>query len=930
MNRSIPRYKFLIPILFWVFVTSNLFAQEQGHLAVKDNGAREFIAYVEQIEKTTDYSFYFNPEDLAGINLSKSRTELPWFDYLSTELEKQGLKMAVDSGHNVFITKDKAIDTALAKSIYPRLVQEQEAKKEEKRESKDFIETQNEHLAQVLVVGNKQDGLRSKKAQLNGYLRDLEDSTALFGATILIEELGVGAAADETGYFELKVDKGSYTLQINEINHKEQKIRLKLLSDGSADFYLEPTSFTLEGVVVTSDRYDRVQSAQMGFEKLSTKNIKEIPLVLGEKDILKVATLLPGIQSVGEGAAGFNVRGSPADQNLFYIDNVPVYNTSHLFGFFSVFNSDAISEFSLSKSNIPARFGGRLASIFDIKAKAGDDEEFKVRGGISPITGNLLLEGPIQKEKSSFLLGLRSTYSNWILKLIENPDFNRSRVYFGDGITKLKFNINQKNRVEAFAYYSLDDIDFGGTTQYNIENQGTSATWKHFFNKKNNLDLSFIYSKYGLNTENFEVPIEAYAQSNLLIHKEGRLDFTFRPSLKHDITFGGNAILYDIDRGEFAPAGEDSRIVLQDLGTERALESGIYLSETWTPNARFTLIAGLRYNWYGYLGPQSVFKYQNDQLIEETSIVDTLYFDDYALVKPYSGLDYRLALKYNFSDDWSFKASYNKLHQYTFLLSNTIALAPTDKWKLSDYNIEPMVGEQVSAGIYTYLLNKRYEFSLEGYYKRVDKLVEFRDGADLLINKVPEWDILQGDLDVYGIEIMLKKSVGRFNGWLNYTYSNAKVLVDNPIEGAQINFGQPYPANHDKPHSLNLVLNYKFLKRLSFSSNLVYSSGKPITYPTNAYYQDGIQLVNFTERNQYRISDYFRVDMSVKVEGNLKAEKFMHGIWVFSIYNLTGRNNVYNEYFKARGGTVRGYKVSIFANPIFSVTYNFKFGNYDY
>jgi hypothetical protein len=920
----------LFSVLFVFMVPAELCAQRDTFLVDPAWTGKSWESFVELAERKLGVVFYFDPDGFNQDVLPKIEAPMSLSGFLDVWLEPIGLVFSLSEKGELFITKQNPVVTGFSRNIYPEIRKSVAGRDQEIETRGEFVETKKEHLARVLVVGNKQDGFRSRKAKLSGFIRDQKDSSALFGATVMIEETGVGAAADENGYYELTISKGSYTLLVREINHRESRIRLELLSDGRADLYLESTSVTLESVVVTSDRYDRVQNNRMGYEQLSTKSIKEIPLVLGEKDILKVATLLPGIQSVGEGAAGFNVRGSPADQNLFYIDKVPVYNTSHLFGFFSVFNSDAISEFSLSKSNIPVRFGGRLASIFDIRAREGDKEQVKLRGGISPITGNLLLEGPIQKERSSFLLGVRSTYSNWILKLIPNPDFNRSRVYFGDAMVKFDFNLNPKNKIQAFGYYSLDDIYFAGNTQYNIGNQGASVSWKRFFNEKNNLDLSLIYSKYGLESENFELPAEAYRQNNVLIHKESRLDFNFRPDPKHELTLGANAILYDLDRGEFGPVGEESNIVFRDLGTERGLEYGLYLGETWSPTARLAIIGGLRFNGYAFLGPQTVFLYNQGQLKEEGSIADTLSFGQNEWIRHYTGWDYRLAAKYNFNPSWAWKASYNKLHQYIFLLSNTIALAPTDKWKLSDYHIEPMVGQQVTMGIYTYLWSRRYEFSLEGYYKKVDKLVEFRDGADLLINEVPEWDVLQGELDVYGLELMLKKSSGRFNGWLNYTYSRARVLVDGPEEGAAINFGDPYPANHDKPHSLNLVLNYQFLRRLSFSGNLVYSTGKPITYPTHAYYQDGIHLVNFTGRNEYRTSDYFRVDLSVKVEGNLKAEKFMHGVWVFSLYNLTGRNNVYNEYFKARGGTVRGYRVSVFANPVFSVSYNFKFGNYDY
>lgn len=886
--------------------------------------------FVQKAEKAFGLRFYYDAEQLKNIPLGPVSTPVKMTTYLGINLEPYGLKVALDHEGNIFLTRGEAIQTTLPEDIYPVVILDQASDNEEGREQSDFIETKKEHLARVLVIGSKKEGIKERKATLSGYLYESQEKIPVFGATILIEELGIGTATDEDGFYKLRIDKGNYTLLINELNHTEERIRLQLLSSGTQDFYLESKSITLEGVVVTSDRYDKVQSTKMGFERLSTNSIKEIPLVLGERDILKVATLLPGIQSVGEGAAGFNVRGSPADQNLFYIDNVPVYNTSHLFGFFSVFNSDAISEFSLSKSNIPARFGGRLASIFDIKAKEGDNQQVKVRGGISPITGSILVEGPIRKEKSSFLVGVRSTYSNWILKLIKNPDFNKTKVFFADAIVKLNFNINEKNKLQAFGYYSFDKINFAGNTRFDTGNEGASVSWKRFFNDKSNLDFSVVYSKYALETENNEVAFEAYLQNNVLQHKEAKLDFTLRPNTRHILTFGTNAILYDIDRGTFAPAGESSQVITKDLGMERGVESGVFVSEEWSPSPRLSIIAGLRYNFYAYLGPQAVFKYKDGQIKEPGSIIDTLNFGQNEPVKVYSGLDYRVAAKYNINPDWSVKASYNKLHQYIFLLSNTIALSPTDKWKLTDYNIEPMEGQQISMGIYTYLMNKRFEFSVEGYYKKVDKLVEYRDGADLLVNEVPEWDILQGDLDVYGLELMLKKPGGRFNGWMNYTYSTANVLVNGPIDGEQINFGNPYPANHDKPHSLNVVANYKFIRRFSLSANLVYSTGKPITYPTTVYYQGGIQLVNFTSRNKYRVPDYLRMDLSVKLEGNLKAEKFMHGVWVFSIYNIAGRDNVYNAYFKSTGGKLKGYKVSVFANPIFSVTYNFKFGNYDY
>lgn len=913
--------------------TVSFYGQGTGPVLDASFNGLGWPAFVEKAEKRFGLHFFYSPADIYDIQLSPITVEIPLGRYLEENLEGREVFVAIDEKGRVFLTREAPLILSLPRDVYPLVKEEQKPEGTEPGEEtsgSNFLETASKARGRVLVIGTKKEGLREKRVALSGYVFDQENKEPIAGATLWVKELGTGVAAGTDGAYRLVLDKGIYTLFLRDLNHQEEEVSVELLSSGRQDFYLEPKSILLQGVTVTSDQYNRVQSAKMGFERLTTQSIKEIPLVLGERDILKVANLLPGIQSVGEGAAGLNVRGSPADQNLFYIDHVPVYNTSHLFGFFSAFNSEAISDFSLSKSNIPAKYGGRLASIFDITAKEGDKEEFKARGGISPITGRLMVEGPLQKGKSSFMAGIRSTYSNWLLGLIKNPDFNNSRAYFGDGMAKASFALNDKDRLTAFGYYSLDDIDFAETTRFKTENIGTSLAWNHFFNDRNSLNASLAYSKYGLDVENREVLFEAYRQDNQLEHAEARLDFALRPNSRHLANFGANAILYRIDQGAFLPAGEASLVLPKDLGQEKGLEAGLYLSDEWEASSRVTLNGGLRYNLYASLGPQSVFSYPEGAPKEEGSVQDTLYFGANERIATYTGLDIRLGAKYTFSPNWSLKASYNSLHQYVFLLSNTIALAPADKWKLADYHIKPMQGGQFSLGIYTFLAQKKLEFSIESYYKKVDNLVEYKDGADLLANEVPEWDVLQGQLDAYGLEFMLKKPQGRLNGWVNYTYSRATVLVNGALDEEKINFGKAYPANYEKPHFFNLVANYKFVRRFSISANLVYSTGRPITYPTTLYYQNGIPLISFTDRNEYRIPDYFRADLSVKVEGNLKAKKLLHGSWAFSLYNLTGRHNAYNVYFKtSNSGRAKGYRVSIFANPIFSVSYNIKLGNYE-
>ncbi|MCG8330181.1 MAG: TonB-dependent receptor [Chitinophagales bacterium] len=918
--------RFKILFLF-CFIWSSSFCQQMDWMIDPSYNGLNWPAFVNKVEQNHPIQFFYKEADVASFQAPQLTKEILLLEFLQTQLPD--CNIAHDQQGHIFISKGVEIATQLSKDIYPEVVIKNNKKDSIPVQNKDFASTTNQHIAKVIVIGDPRKGAGKSKAVLNGVVSSTTDELPLPGVTILVEELGTGVASDENGFYTLSLKKGVYTLTLSHLNHIEKKLKIDLQSDGSYDVQLEEKANLLEGVTVTSYKYDRVQSTKMGFERLTTKSIEEIPLVLGEKDILKVASLLAGVQSIGEGTAGFNVRGSPADQNLFYIDKVPIYNTSHLFGFFSAFNSQAISEFSISKSNIPAKFGGRLASIFDITALEGDKNKYKVRGGISPVTGNILFEGPVQKEKSSVMVALRSTYSNWILKRIKNDDFNRTRVNFADAIVKFSQQLSSKSRIQAFGYYSFDDIKFAGKTNFDNNNLGGSLSWNHFFNEKTNMNLAVITSRTQLGVEEVEIPFEAYKQNSELLHQEARTDWTWRINPRHQLEFGGNAILYTNDRGTFLPSDESSLIQPITFDVEKGLETGLYVNKEWKPSDLITVVGGLRYNQYNYLGPQKVFQYQDDFPISEETITDTLQFQKGDNIVTYNSIDYRLAVRYSLLSNLSIKASYNTLHQYLFLLSNTIALAPTDKWKLTDYNIEPMAGQQASFGVYGDLANKRYDWSTEFYIKKVSQLVEYRDGANLLINEFPERDILQGDLDAWGVELTFKKTAGRFNGWVNYTYSRSRVLVQGVDDASSINFGNSYPSNYDRPHVANVVANYKFKRRFSLSANMVYQSGRPITYPTNTYTQSGFQIINYSERNKYRVPDYFRIDVSAKFEGNLKKEKLLHGAWVFSIYNLLGRNNVYNEYFQFANNNVLGYRISIFARPIFSISYQFKFGNYD-
>lgn len=881
-----------------------------------------------KIEAEFQLNFYFIADSIPDFLLKVSEDSVFLEKVLLENFRPYNIQVSMDDYGNVFLIKNLKISTTIHKDFFKALAPE-EQETEVTSSKSGFLNTNKVYIQKTVVVGSRKEGINKSLMSVNGKVINSEDRTPIINGTIYIEETESGVVTNDQGDFQIELKKGTYTFKVKSVESAEKIMKVIVYSDGFLNIELEPQLYLLDEFVVSTDRNHNVRGTQMGFEKIDTKKVKEIPVVLGERDIIKVALLLPGVQSVGEGTSGFNVRGSPADQNLFYINKVPVYNTSHLFGFFSSFSADAISDFSLLKSNIPSEYGGRLSSIFDIHARDGNMNNFSLRGGISPVTASMLVETPIVKDKASIMISARSTYSNWLLTLVDDPTIRNSEAYFGDAIANLTFRPNAKNEIRVFGYYSYDDANIAQLTKHKYQNAGGSVNWHHSFKRKHSFDLSYTSAKYSFENNNLEYDFAAYTQTYDLNHNEFKANFHLRPNEDHTINFGINSTFYLVEKGDFLPYNEASLIEPVSFEPEQGIETGFFIGDNWVITPDLELIAGLRYNYYTYLGPKTVYSYIPGYPKEVEYITDTSYYGKNERIANYGGLDYRVALKYLLNENWSVKGSYNRLHQNIFMLSNTIAISPSDVWKLSDSHIKPMVGDQYSLGFYTNLLGGFFELSVEGYYKHVKNLVEYKDGADLVINEIPETEIVQGNLDAYGIEFMIRKPDGKLNGWVNYTYSRAEVLVDNPNTGEQNNFGIRYPANYDKPHAFNLVTNYRLSKRLSFSGNIVYSTGRPITYPTAIYYQDGMEITNYSLRNEYRLPDYFRVDISMNLEGNLKKKKLIHGSWSVSVYNLTGRKNAYSVYFKSDNGIIKGYRLSIFGVPIFSISYNFKLGNYD-
>lgn len=903
--------------------------------AISFNGQFEelpFAEFAEIIKEQTGLNFYFRESWVKDIRISLSATERPLLPTLDSILQPLGLNYFLDEWNHLFLT-----DTGRLLSELPAYITASDSVDEEleEAESEELTTAEQKYIygRRVLVpetihVGSQGLVPHGKKVLVNGKINDSDSGEPLIGATLYVAELHKGTATSTEGFFNLIIPTGTYQVECNCMGMEALPFTLVVYSDGDIALTMKRTLIPLDEVVVRANRYHNVSGSQMGFERLNYNVFKQVPLVMGERDIINVVKMLPGVQSIGEGAAGFNVRGSSADQNMIYINKVPVYNSSHLFGFFTSFSPEIVADFSLYKSNMPASFGGRLASFFDIRTKQGNMKKFAARGGISSISAYAAIEGPIVKDKSSVILSARSTYSDWILKQLQDPMLRNSEAGFNDFSGVLTHEAGEKTRIQLFAYLSGDRIKLGKTNAFEYGNLGSSIDVRHRFNQRITGNFALVYSRYRYHTSEVAEPSVGYEHGYQINHYELKSDFNWLSLGRHKLTFGTSAIYYHLNRGVIEPFGSSSIRKPLDLGMENGVETAAYVGDELTLTDRLTAYVGLRLSAYMSLGPSELRTYAPGLPRLEENITDTLNFAPGEITRTYYGIEPRVNLRYMMGNNSSFKLSYNRGTQYLFMLSNTVALAPADQWKLCDYHIEPQVLDQVSAGLYKDFPDNGVSTSLEVYRKWGQNIIEYRDGASFLENPHVESETLQGIQKAYGIETMIRRNTGPLNGWISYTYARSFMQVDAPLSGEQINAGSPYPSNYDRPHSFNMVANYKRGRRISLSANLVYMTGRPATFPVSIYYEYDLPYIHYSDRNSYRIPDYFRIDFSMNIEGNLKKRKKFHSFWMLNIYNLTGRKNAYSVYFKNVNGYVRGYKLSIFAQPIYTISWNIKLGNY--
>ena len=742
-----------------------------------------------------------------------------------------------------------------------------------------------------------QGSARKGKAAVSGTVRDAVSGEPLPGVSVY-DGKGAFAETDAAGFYRILLSAGNDTLHFAGHSLEDMTFTLLVHGDGGFDVNMKEKVYSLTGAVVTSESQARHRVSQMGVEKVRINVIKNVPVAFGETDVLKVVLTLPGVKTVGEVSSGFNVRGGSTDQNLILFNDATVYNPSHMFGILSAFNSDVISDVELYKGSIPVEYGGRISSVLEVRSREGSNKKITGSAGIGLLTSRAHLEGPIGA-KTTFVAGLRTTYSDWLLGLIpKESGYANGSATFQDVNLGVTHRINASNSLHLNGYLAGDRFRFTNDTSFTYRNGSLSLKWRSRFSERHSAVVAAGYTHYGYSVDDTDNEASAYRLSSNIGQSFIKSTFSLVPFSGHKLTYGASASRYDLNGGSVQPVGEGSLVTQKSLPRETAWENALYLNDSWEITPAVTFDAGIRLSHY-------------------LSVNDR---------KNYFGPEYRLSGKVSFTPNLSWKAGFNTMHQYLHKISNSINISPTDTWKMSDAALLPQSGWQAATGLYATVLSGQVELSMEAYFKKVDHFVDYKSGAILVMNPNLTNELVDTECRAYGVEWMVRKSLGQLNGWISYTYSRSlqRETQDRGLE--TINGGKWYSTSYDKPHNLVFVGNYKLTHRYSFSANLDWSTGRPVTIPVGTYLMGGTWRLLYSERNGYRIPDYFRLDLALIVEPGHYLRQLTHMSWTLGVYNVTGRRNPYSVYYTNDPNVgVRGHMLSILGTQIPYININLKF-----
>lgn len=860
------------------------------------------------IEQSRPVRFYFKAEELPKTPYTLSFQEATLEEVLNKLLEETALGHFIYRDYAVIIAPRDVVNEVYSANYYQALEESLAAEEDEPKKRG------------PTVIGDIRKLKPSGRAKVSGLVLNAEDREPVIGATVLVTDLNKGTATDAEGKFELEVPTGTHQLLLQYVGNADLREEIQVFSDGQITLRMESAAVNLDEVIVGAQAPDaNVQNVQIGVTRLDVKSISKLPSFLGEADVIKSLLLSPGVSTIGEGATGFNVRGGEVDQNLVLQDEGFIFNSSHALGFFSTFNSDLISNVTLYKGIIPAQFGGRLASVLDVEMRDGNFDKFRIKGGVGPVSSRIAIETPVIPQKSSLIAGFRSSYSDWILRSIENLELRNSSVFFYDANLRYTHRLNDKNTLILAGYAAQDEFTYNKEFGFDYRTMMGQAIHKRIFSDKLFSQLSATLSRYESAQYDF-TDIDASQLNNDITYFKVKEHLTYTPREGLQLDAGLAAVYYLTEPGERSPYGDVSQVFAKKLEQERGLESAVFLNADYSVTPALQISAGLRFNLYQFLGEKTVFEYANPDLPNVEEIVDTTFYGGGSTIATYSSLEPRLSVRYRLSADISIKAGYSRTSQFINQIFNTDSPTPTSQFQLSTQYIKPTRSHNFSIGYFQNFNENNWETSLELYGRIIDELFDYKDFAELAANEHLETELLAGEGRAYGVELSLKKNKGLFNGALSYTYAR----TERQIEG--INNNEWYASNFDKPHDVSLVLNYQYNQRHTLTLNFVYGTGRPTTAPLGGYQTSGgINVPIYTARNALRIPDYHRLDLAYTIGKGYRKDRKFKTSWTISLYNVYGRRNAFSVFFTQTPFTAaQANQLSILGSIFPAVTFNFE------
>lgn len=904
-------------VLIFIFSFGYLFtaAQENKIILSEEFRNKPLTEFIRLLELRHGFKIYYKESDVENKKVNADCSGVLLNDCLEEICTSNFLEF-YRAGNRIYLFKGKPVSETLVKSVaeQPDSISRETTNKE--------LTKLKQEAYKIYEIGTP-GKIHSKYAMLSGYLFSFETDKPVANANIIVAGTSQGVSSNQKGYFEIRLPVGNNTLQFSSIGMEPTQRILNIYSDGTLNVQMESKMNVIGDVEIFGDQNGEVSSVFSGVERIEGEMLESLPALLGEPDVIKSTLMLPGVSTVGEGTVGFNVRGGKTDQNLILIDNAPIFYPSHFFGNFSAINSDLVDNAILFKGSIPSKYGGRISSVYEINTKDGNPDELSGNGGVGLYSARLMLEGPVAS-KSSFIFSSRGTYSDWLLDQIKIPELYNSEVGFYDLHGKVNLQLSKKNRLILSGYSSNDRFKLRSDTLYRFKNLISSAELVHDYNENWHSDFSLAISNFSYNIASRQNPEFAFSMTHDVAYHGFKNYNEYSNNGRLKVYFGFESVWYKLNPGNLE-SHPQSQVSAFQSRNENAVEYAAFTGAEFPVTPLLSLETGFRFSGLLALEDGLKYIYAPGVPVAVENITDTISTNTNRINQHYYNPEFRISANYVLSRNTSVKFSYNKTAQYIHILTNTTAVSPTDTWKLSDEFLPPQIGRQVSAGINKSFWQGQFETSLEGFYKRIENMVEYKPGASLVLNDHIETEILNGTGKAYGVEASLKKKGNRLNGWIGYTWSRVLIKSETDFPEEEINNGEYFPASYDKPHNLSVFANLKASRRINFSSTLNYTTGRPITYPIAKYKLGDKILLHYSEYNQYRIPDYFRIDFSVTVKGNLKLDKLVDSSATFSVYNITGRQNAYSVFFRGKRNVLEGYKLSVFGAAIPTITFNFKF-----